>query len=219
MTEEEIPFQELIEMICLRPKMYTLGGTYEETVAYITGYIKAKTTPISGREFNQFVCLQYNFPTNYYWPAVIQACTSSSEAALAALQTTIAQFLIAKKENKVEELMQWAKEQALTEEGAAEQAFRKLDEALLRGDQATIEALIVDHPESHYLWAGAYPSDIAQLLEEAASRQPIKKINSTPTSCSIIASGWPFPIDIHCQEGQWKVDPTVIIEMRKKTRS
>lgn len=35
MSKEEIPLQQLIELICLRPKMYTLGGTFEEIVAYV----------------------------------------------------------------------------------------------------------------------------------------------------------------------------------------
>lgn len=215
--KEELPFEEWVEMLFLKPYMFTLGGTFEETVAYLLGYSTAKETPISGRDFNQFVCLKNGFPSNYHWSYVIKACHNNNEVALEELKNTTNQFLTAKAKHQVEKLMEEALQQAAQEEGEAEQVFRQLDAALLRGDKTTIQALILEHPDAPYLWAEAYPEEITKQLEDISSTQPIKKINSQANSCSIITSGWPFPIDMYYLEGQWKVDPRVIIEMRKRT--
>ena len=72
MTEAE-KFVELVEHICKRPRMFTMGGTFGEIVAYLTGYAAgAPNCPIGGgddrwRAFNRFVTATCRAPENYCW--------------------------------------------------------------------------------------------------------------------------------------------------------
>jgi len=73
--EQKPTFIEFIQHICKRPGMYTLGGSYNETSAFIAGYSAGNDSPINNRIFDRFVCLKNSFPSNYTWTYVIKECS------------------------------------------------------------------------------------------------------------------------------------------------
>ncbi len=200
--------------------MYTLGGTYNETAAYISGLSAGTDAPINDRNFDRFVCLKNAFPTNYVWTHVIKECSKDDDEAIALMMITILEFIELKKTMTEEEIMRFAFEKSKSDEGEVEKLFRKFDRALLIGDKAIIESLILANENAEILWAGEYPQDVAVKLEEISSNQPLKKIpvSEDGTKIKIIASGWPFPIGMYFLNGEWRIDADNIIALRMKNK-
>lgn len=215
--QEVIYFPKFIVLICTRPNMYTLRGTFNEVVAYIMGYSQGSNSPIEGFLFGRYVCLKHSFPFNYHWSGVLRSTTPDDEKAIALLQATILEFLDLKQTKTEEEILQFALDNAVVqEESEAVQVFRQFDRALLTGDKALIQSLIINsEEEAAVLWRGAYPADVAEQLQEMTDDSPI---NCTPVDqdgkvVQILASGWPFCIEmLHTEEG-WKVDAAPIIHL------
>ncbi|MCC7454566.1 MAG: hypothetical protein IT222_10400 [Crocinitomix sp.] len=200
--------------------MYTLGGTYNETAAYITGFAAGTQSPIDDRTFDRFVCLKNSFPTNYVWTYVIKECTKNDNEAIILMMNTILEFIELKNTMTEEELIHFAFEKSKTEEGEVEIAFRKFDSALLKGDKGIIESLILENENAEILWKGEYPKDVALKLDEISSSQPIKKIpvSDDGNKVKIIASGWPFPIEMIFINGNWLINADNIIALRMKNK-
>tara|TARA_R110002050_G_C8742987_1_gene498258 strand:+ start:62 stop:736 length:675 start_codon:yes stop_codon:yes gene_type:complete len=213
-------FKEFIEHICQRPRMYTLGGTFNETAAFIMGYSSGNTTPISDRVFGQFVCLKNSFPTNYVWTYVIKECTKDDDEAISLMEKTIIEFITLKKTMTDDELIQRVIESSVIEEGETEKIFRTFEQALLAGDKETIQSLIIECNGAEILWSGSYPKDVATKLSEISSNQPIRQIpiSEDGNRIKIIAQGWPFAIEMSLVDGDWKVNPEKIIELRKSKK-
>lgn len=213
-------FIDFIKHICTRPRMYTLGGTYNETAAYITGFSAGTDSPINDRTFDRFVCLKNSFPTNYVWTYVIRECTKDDNEAITLMMNTILEFIELKNTMTEEELMRFAIEKSKSEEGEVERLFRKFDSALLKGDRAIIESLILENKNAEILWAGEYPKDVAMKLSEISSNQPLKRIpvSEDGNKVKIIASGWPFPIEMNFINGEWRIDADNIIALRMKNK-
>lgn len=213
-------FIEFIQHICTRPRMYTLGGTYNETAAYITGFSAGTGSPINDRTFDRFVCHKNSFPTNYVWTHVIKECAKDDNEAISLMMNTILEFIELKNTMKEEELMQFAIEKSKSDEGEVERAFRKFDSALLKGDKVIIKSLIIENENAEILWAGKYPEDVAVKLAEISSSQPLKKIpiSEDGNKVKIIASGWPFPIEMNFINGEWRINADNIIALRMKNK-
>ena len=219
MTEEmkKAPdFVEFIGHLCKRPGMYTGGGSLKETLAFINGYRFGNATPISGRLFDRFVCIRNSFPSNYAWSYVIQACAKDDNEAHRMIEEAIREFVELKERLSEEEMMEFAVNQ-VPEETEAEKAFREFDRALLKGKEDLIKPLISAHKDASVLWQGAYPDAAAIALELIAAEQPVKAIPITEHNVRIIASGWPFPIEMNFTDGRWIVDAENIIELRKSS--
>ena len=219
--EKESTFTEFIEHICKRPLMYCLGGSFNEVSAFINGYSSAKKTPISGTDFHQFVCLKNSFPSNYVWTYVIKTCAKNDEEAITIMKDTILEFCELKNRMNKDEIMQLATDNAKMKEGEPEKIFRKFDNALLRGDKEVIQSLIVDNEKVDLLWIGKYPESVAEQLSNLSDNQPIKRIKESEdgNSVEIIASGWPFSIELILKNDEWKVNADKIIELRTKNNS
>ncbi|MCH2196960.1 hypothetical protein [Kordia sp.] len=218
--EKELIFTEFIEHICKRPAMYCLGSTFNEISAYINGYSHAKKAPISGADFNQFVCLKNSFPTNYAWYYVIKTCSKNDTEAIALMKDTILEFCDITSRMSIEQVMNYAIKNANTQkEGEPEKIFRKFDRALLSGNKAVIESLVLDIEKADVLWQGKYPNEVAEQLEELSNKQPIKRIYESENgkSIKILASGWPFPIEMIQKNGTWKINAGKIIKLRTHT--
>jgi hypothetical protein len=213
-------FKEFIQHICTRPMMYTLGGTYNETAAYITGFSAGIDSLINDRTFDRFVCLKNSFPTNYVWTYVIKECAKNDNEAISQMMNTILEFIELKNTMTEEELMRFAIEKSKSDEGEVERIFRKFDSALLKGDKAIIESLIIENENAEILWTGEYPKDVAVKLDEIASSQPLKKIlvSEDGNKVQIIASGWPFPIEMNFINGEWRINADNIIALRMKNK-
>lgn len=213
-------FINFIQLICTRPRMYTIGGTYNETAAYITGFSAGTDSPINDRTFDRFVCLKNSFPTNYVWTYVIKECTKDDNEAISLMMNTILEFIELKNTMTEEALMLFAIEKSKSDEGEVERAFRKFDSALLKGDKAIIESLILENENAEILWAGKYPEDVAVKLDEISSSQPLKKIpvSEDGNKVKIIASGWPFPIEMNFINGEWRINADNIIALRMKNK-
>lgn len=200
--------------------MYTLGGTYNETVAFIQGYSSRNKTPISDRTFDRFVCLKNSFPTNYLWSYVIKECSENDNAAISLIEETILEFIDLKSKMTEEELVQYATDFYKNEDDEAEKTFRIFDKALLTGDREVIQSLIIENKEAEVLWSDSYPEDIALQLNEISSNQPIKRIpiSEDGSKVKMIAQGWPIAIEMCLINGDWKINPEGIIELRKTER-
>lgn len=219
--EKEQTFTEFIEHICKRPLMYCLGDTFNEIFAFINGYSTAKETPISGTDFHRFVCLKNSFPTNYIWSYVIKSCAKNDEDAVSNMRSTILEFCELKKRMTEDELMQFAINNAETKEGEPEKIFRKFDNALLKGDKKVIQSLIIDNEKADLLWIKKYPKSVAKKLSDLSDGQSIKRIYESENgqTIKILASGWPFPIEMILENGEWKVNTDKIIELRTENNS
>jgi hypothetical protein len=88
--------------------MYTLGGTYNETAAFITGFSAGSESPINDRIFDRFVCLKHAFPTNYVWTYVIKECSKDDHEGISLMMDTILEFIELRNTMTEEELMQFA---------------------------------------------------------------------------------------------------------------
>lgn len=214
--EKEQTFSEFIEHICTRPLMYCLGGGFNEVSAYINGYSHATNSPIEGSDFHKFVCLKNSFPTNYVWMYVIKTIARDDKEAILIMKNTILEFIELKKQLSVEELLQYAHDKAKIEEGEAEKVFRLFDRALLTGDRKVIQSLILENDNAYVLWSGKYPDSISEKLSELSQKDPIKIIKRAEKEnlIEVIASGWPFPIEMILRNGEWKVNAEKIIELR-----
>jgi hypothetical protein len=200
--------------------MYTLGGTYNETAAYIYGFSAGTDSPINDRTFARFVCLKNAFPTNYFWTYVIKECAKDDNDAISLMMNTILEFIELKNTMTEEELMRFAIESSKAEEGEAERVFRIFDNALLTGNKEIIQSLIVENKHAEILWAGSYPEDVASKLDEIASSQPLKKIpvSEDGNKVKIIASGWPFPIEMNFINNEWRINADNIIALRMSNK-
>ncbi len=106
--QKQPSFIEFIKQICTTPSMYTLGGTYIETAAFITGFSSASDSPINDRIFDRFVCLKNSFPTNYIWSYVIKECSTNDNEAIALMMNTILEFIELKNTMTEDEIMRYA---------------------------------------------------------------------------------------------------------------
>lgn len=198
--------------------MYCLGNSFNEVSAFINGYTSAKKTPISGTDFHRFVCLKNSFPTNYVWTYVIKTCSKNDEEAISTMEKTILEFCELKNRMSEDELMQFAIDNAKTNEGEPEKIFREFDNALLNGDKEVIQSLILDNEKAELLWIGKYPKSVAEQLSELSDGQSIKRIYESENgqNIKILTSGWPFPIEMIMENGEWKINADRIIELRTK---
>ncbi|WP_299278953.1 hypothetical protein [uncultured Psychroserpens sp.] len=220
--KKEPTFIEFIEYICNRPSMYSLQGSFNETSAFITGYSYAKKTPISrGTVFNRFVCLKNSFPTNYDWTYVIKICSENDDEGITNIKNTILEFIELSNRLNEEELIQFAINNADLKEGEPEKVFREFDNALLFGNKKIIQSLILENDNADLLWNGKYPDSVAEKLNELSNNQPIKRIKESEDgkSVEIIASGWPFSIELLLKNDKWKVNADKIIELRTENNS
>ena len=201
--------------------MYTLGGSFNETAAFIAGYSAGNETPIHNRTFDRFVCLKNSFPTNYVWTYVIKECSKDDHEAIALMEKTILEFIELEDTMTEEELMQFAIESHKSEESEAEKIFRTFDKALLNGNKKIVQSLIIENEDAEILWSESYPEDVATTLHEVSLSQPIKSIpiSEDGNMLKIIAQGWPFPIEMNFQNGHWKVNAENIIELRKGNKT
>jgi hypothetical protein len=200
--------------------MFTLGGTYNEIVAFIRGYSSASNSPLSERDFDRFVCLKNSFPTNYVWDYVIKECSRNEKEAISNLKDTILEFIELKKTLSEEEIMRFAIESSNSEETEAERVFRKFDNALLTGNKEIIQSLIIENEQAEILWSGSYPEDVASILIEASESQPLKSIplSENGNKVKIIAPGWPFPIFMKLNEDKWLIEADKIIALRMSNK-
>lgn len=213
--QKQTLFVEFIQQICVRPRMYTLNGAYNETAAFISGFSSASDSPISSRIFDRFVCLKNSFPTNYAWTYVIKECSKNDNEAILLMVNTILEFIELKNTMTEEELMRFAVKNSKSEEGEAEAIFRIFDSALLTGNKEVIQSLIFENEHSEILWAKSYPKDVASKLNELSASQPLKRIpiSEDGSKVKIITQGWPFPIEMEFTNAKWRINADKIIAL------
>lgn len=100
-----------------------------------------------------------------------------------------------------------------------EEAYRNFMIAGLAGEEATIRGLVLDHPDSHILWQGPYPPEVADLLSEQYRTMEISRVDSPDANDAsrvlLQSTAAPIPIVAVKINGEWKIDATPIIEFRK----
>jgi hypothetical protein len=101
-----------------------------------------------------------------------------------------------------------------------EEAYRKFMIVNLAGEEAAIRPLVLDHPDSHLLWQGPYPADVAELLADQYRTMEITRVDSPDADDAsrvlLQSSAAPIPIAAVNMDGVWKIDATPIIEFRKR---
>ena len=91
--------------------------------------------------------------------------------------------------------------------------------ANLRGSEAEIRPLIVDHPDAALLWQGAYPADVTALLAQQYEGMSIARVQEEPDRVLLQCSASPTPLAVVRVGGEWRVDASPIIEFRKRAQS
>ena len=116
-----------------------------------------------------------------------------------------------------EEIIEEAEQLPSAEEGEPELMMRALLTALLSGKREDIEPLILNPTNATILWQGAYPSDVASLLDLVSSSHSIARVYGTEEEGEVrlFTADYPFPITVKKVDGEWKVDATDIIKIRK----
>ena len=221
--EKERTFLEFIEQICERPSMYCGKSSFESISAYINGYISAKKTPISGIDFDQFVCLKNSIPAGVLWSVVIENCTTNDKQAIATTKSTIIEFINLKNKLSKNELMQYAIDFANINEAEPEKTLRKFDNAFSKKDIETLEHLIIDKQKTEDLLKGEYPDTffIERLTRSDLYNKSIKRIYESENGRKIefLISGWSFPVEIVFKKSKWKINASRIIELIDKQNS
>jgi hypothetical protein len=214
-------FIDLVESICHRSSMYVCGGSFYEICAYISGYAEASPDcPLSGdgwNAFNEFVCAAYRFPKNYVWPYVLKHCSRDDDEATARLQSLLVEFAKRSMTESHDDIVQDMISRAcIRKEGVPEKAWRRFSRALLRGKKDEIEPLIQAHPDAEVLWAGAYPNDVASLLDQIDESYSVSQISGSEEDGEVTIITPDFgPMTLRLIGGDWRIDATKIIECRK----
>lgn len=222
--DEKSRFRELMSNICKRRHMYVCGGTFYEVCAYISGYAQAsKDCPLGGEgwsAFSRFVAARFGWPDKYGWPYVIKMCSADDASAAEQLQALVADFCDKLDTSSYEEVICEAARENAREEGEPEKVLRRLLSALLRGRRQEIEPLILDHPDAVVLWEGEFSTDAAEQLDDVYGAFPIGRLPETGSEGKVhlMSAHFPFPLMVKQIEGQWKVDVTEIVDMRKHAR-
>jgi hypothetical protein len=87
--------------------------------------------------------------------------------------------------------------------------------ANLGGREEEIRPLIVDHPDGHLLWQGAYPPDVAALLAEQYEDMEIARVEEGYDRVVLQSSASPIPLAVVKIGSEWRVDAGPIIELRR----
>ncbi len=217
-------FDELIESICRRRGMYVCGGSFFEVCAYIAGYAHASPDcPLGGdgwTAFNEFVCATFGFPGNYTWPYAIKQCCSDDDRASERLRELLTEFAQRTKTEPHKEIVEGALSRTRDqEEGEPEKTWRKFSRAVLGGKRMEIEPLIQEHPDADVLWAGAYPDDVATMLDSIAESYPATRISGSEAEGSVTVITPDFgPVGLKLIGKRWRVDATKVIESWKANR-
>lgn len=90
--------------------------------------------------------------------------------------------------------------------------------ANLRGSEDEIRPLIVEHPDAAFLWQGAYPPEVAELLARQYEGMGIARVEEGPDRVLLQSSASPIPLAVVKVEGKWRVDASPIIEFRKRAQ-
>jgi hypothetical protein len=211
-------FVNLVESLCNRPRMCTIGGTFEEVAAYVFGYVFGACGGYHEDEsyeaFQRFVCAKFRFPSNYVWAFVIRECQSKDEDAIECLRSLVSEFATKSKSIPFSEIVEDAHANAVTfEEGEPEKVWRRFAHALLSGNRDTIEPLILEHPDAWILWEGKCPEDVAELLDEIAESYPVTRIAGREEDGEVTIITHDFgPMKIRLLNGSWRVDAAKVIE-------
>jgi hypothetical protein len=69
---EEIEFADIVDTLCKRPAMYTMGGTFAEIVALLDGYARGAEVKYGGYHYSwtpflQWLAVKFNYPEKT-WP-------------------------------------------------------------------------------------------------------------------------------------------------------
>jgi hypothetical protein len=217
--EQKKSFSDFITSICKRPSMFTLGGSYNEIVAYISGYIDSKNTALSKSNwliFNKYVCLKFSFPTNYDSFYVIKESANDDKVAIKLLEETILEFIDLRVNLSESKLYKYAIDTCTYNEALPEKICRQFNEALLNGNKEAIISVIIENENAAILWNGKYPTDIAKMLLEISSNQPIRRIyeSENGNQIKLLTTEYPFPIEMNCIDGIWKINASDIIGIR-----
>lgn len=222
--DEKSRFMELVSNICKRRHMYVCGGTFYEVCAYISGYARAnKDCPLGGEgwsAFSRFVAARFGWPDKYVWPYVIKMCSVDDTSAAERLQVLLAGFCDKLGMTSYEEIIREASRENAREQGEPEKALCRLLSALWRGRRQEIEPLILNHPDAGVLWEGEFSPDAAEKLDAVYGAFAIGRLPETGNEeeVHLISADFPFPLKVMQIDGQWKVDVTKIVDMRKHTR-
>jgi hypothetical protein len=90
--------------------------------------------------------------------------------------------------------------------------------ANLRGSEDEIRPLIVEHPDAAFLWQGAYPPDVAELLARQYEGLGIARVEEAPDRVLLLSGASPIPLAVVKVDGEWRVDASPIIEFRKRAQ-
>jgi hypothetical protein len=211
-------FIELVGHICRRPKMFTIGGTFGEVVAFFTGLASAPSgCPLSDdgdRVFNAFVTARLLVPGKYWWPYAIKLVAANDEDALVRLRDLLIEFATLRKSNSFREISRKA-EESLADYVEPEPAkvWRQFLAARYRSNQHEIEPLILPHADAAVLWRDKpTPSDIAAQLTQISDGYIISVISGSLKSGHVQLATELGIMDAHLVDGSWRIDASSIIE-------
>jgi len=106
----------------------------------------------------------------------------------------------------------------MDEEPLPEDALFDFLIANLRGKENEIRPLIVDHPDAHLLWQGAYPPEVSALLAKQYQGMSIARVEESPHRVLLQSSATPIPLAVVKIAGVWRVDASPIIAFRMKAQ-
>jgi hypothetical protein len=109
-TERE-SFAEVLQHLCMRPKMHTFTGSFREAVIYIEAYVRGSHTPRgqvnleSGMEpFGRWLARRHGHDQSQHWHQVLlEHCGGDEQRALQELWPCYEQYLAAGEENLTNE--------------------------------------------------------------------------------------------------------------------
>jgi len=215
------PALEFVEKLCRTPKMFTLHGTFGEVVALLTGAIfsplDCDETDEAFKTFNYFVTSRLLVPSKFWWAGAIQMVAEDDAGAIGKLRDLLVEFMTLRQSMTLEDIRTDCNERlANYEEPAPAKVWRAFMAARFRGDQATLERLILPNQDAAVLWqGGGAPPGVAEQLVSLADLNLVSIATGTLESGSVQLVTELGRIAAHWVDGGWKIDASPIITMDK----
>ena len=108
MPTEPTKSQSFHEAVLYRPKMYTMGGTFAETIAFLNGFYSgaakhnlnfaATKEMASWYDFQQWLAVRWNVSSSLVFSKLLESQSNNSEAALSLLLASFEEFMATNRE-------------------------------------------------------------------------------------------------------------------------
>jgi hypothetical protein len=101
-----------------------------------------------------------------------------------------------------------------SDDGSAEDAYRRFLVAALSGDADQILPLVVPHEDAATLCGDPYPADVASLLKGQYEGMDVVRVDAESQAVVLVSDACHVPLTVVREDGSWRVDADPFIRAR-----